>query len=526
MAFNQATFWEIRTTGDDTNNGGGFDTGVAGFPTDGAATIATGAVPVFTSASYNFVSGDIGAWIYVKSGTNWTPGWYNITSVAANAATLNATIGAAVLATGNLSTVTGCATTASPTNATWGIDYSQQATAQISFTDMVVGATTTQFTSVAHPVGKNFIGNIISVVSGATVQRVAVISTSTITATCDKSLGTAAQIGVGALGGCVASLGLIGSVAVAVNTIYIKQGAYSVTSASTNISGGCFAVSSSSIIIEGYNSIRADLGTAPILTASGISTFVIVSYTGANGNVRNITADGASLTSSRGFALGSGAYKLTGQNCTNSAFSLAGSGVMLVFCKATGCSTTTAFSGNVGTCVWCEAYSNTFSGFSVGYTIFCLSYSNTGATTDGFNLISGCINCVAYANGRDGFRSPAGFISIANCIAESNTGSGFSISNLNLINCAAFSNSGGNTTFTTNRGFTTGFVTGVSSFFVAAASGNFALNNTVGAGAAARAVGIPGVFPTGTTTGYMDIGAAQHADPVSGVPMSRVFTGF
>jgi hypothetical protein len=121
---------------------------VAGFPTDGAATLATSSAPVFTSASYTFVAGDVGAFIYIKSGTNWTAGWYPIASVSGGAATLTASIGAAVLDTNKgLNTAAGCATTASPTAATWGIDYSQSATSRLTFTDMVIGGTTTQFTS-------------------------------------------------------------------------------------------------------------------------------------------------------------------------------------------------------------------------------------------------------------------------------------------------------------------------------------------------------------------------------------------
>jgi len=63
--------------------------------------------------------------------------------------------------------------------------------------------------------------------------------------------------------------------------------------------------------------------------------------------------------------------------------------------------------------------------------------------------------------------------------------------------------------------------------FVNTAGGNFALNNTAGGGAALRAVGIPGVFPAGLTTGYMDIGAVQHQDSASGggILTGRNWTG-
>src|SRR5690349_16220768 len=104
--------------------------------TDGAATSATGTAPVFSSASYNFVAGDVGAWVYIASGTNWTPGWYQIASVASNTATLEATAGVAYLAYITPTTANGCATTTSPTGATWTIDYSQQNAAQCTYTDL------------------------------------------------------------------------------------------------------------------------------------------------------------------------------------------------------------------------------------------------------------------------------------------------------------------------------------------------------------------------------------------------------
>jgi hypothetical protein len=49
--------------------------------------------------------------------------------------------------------------------------------------------------------------------------------------------------------------------------------------------------------------------------------------------------------------------------------------------------------------------------------------------------------------------------------------------------------------------------------FTNSGSGDYSLNSTAGGGAAARAACWPGAFPGGTTTGNLDIGAVQHADP-------------
>lgn len=60
--------------------------------TDLAATTAT-TVPVVSSASHNFVAADVGLWLHITAGSNWTPGYYQIISVGSNDATLSAACG-------------------------------------------------------------------------------------------------------------------------------------------------------------------------------------------------------------------------------------------------------------------------------------------------------------------------------------------------------------------------------------------------------------------------------------------------
>ncbi len=534
MAFTASCVWEVESGGSDTVNGGGFDTGVAGFPTDGAVASSNTSAPVFSSASYNFTSADVTtppAWVYLKSGTSLIPGWYAITALSGNSAVLDAAIGHAVLAAGTPNTVVGCCTTGtSLSTITWGADYSQSTATRISLDDMIVGATTTQFTSVHTPVGVNFIGNIISVTSGATVQRVAVISTATTTATCDKTLGTAAQVGVGQVGGAFASPGAAAGLALlAGNSVHIKTATYVMTTSSSNVAVGVVSVGNvANQLWQGYATVRGDDGTPPILqiASSGVTSVTVFAHADSTGRtvIRNIKADGQAKSSIRGFSLNQAMGDLLiAIGCTNTGIT-GGSIYRSLVSTCTG--GTGAFLGQ-SLCFLCVATANTVTGFASNSPTtfsFCLSYSNTG-TTDGFSIVGNgqatLSSCIAYANGRDGFRFA--FFSSAlnggytfNCIAESNTGFGFSGATATryapLVSCAAFSNSGGNVDPLVG-GPKPGFVTGGSSFFIAAASGNFALNNKSGAGAACRAAGIPGIFPSGTTTGYQDIGAAQSRVP-------------
>ena len=162
-----SNLWEINSAATAANkNGGAFNTANANFLTDFAATSATGDSPVITSATYTFVAGDVGAWIYVKSGTNWVAGFYKIASVAAGAATVNATIGAAVRfdSTTNSwkpSTTAGCATVASPTSGTCGVDYSQGTAAILTKTDLTCTAASTTITSALSGFTPVMVGNIV-----------------------------------------------------------------------------------------------------------------------------------------------------------------------------------------------------------------------------------------------------------------------------------------------------------------------------------------------------------------------------
>src|SRR5262249_6018915 len=97
MALPAATTWEIRTAGSDSN-GGGFVAGASGTDysqQDSAQYTFTDLVvdasvnTKVTSASHNFVAADVGNIMQINSGTGWTVGFYQIVSVASNAATLD-----------------------------------------------------------------------------------------------------------------------------------------------------------------------------------------------------------------------------------------------------------------------------------------------------------------------------------------------------------------------------------------------------------------------------------------------------
>ncbi|MEK6860373.1 MAG: hypothetical protein AABY07_00240, partial [Nanoarchaeota archaeon] len=92
MALNDAICWEVRTTGDDANSGG-FKTGASGtdrsqqdaahvtFNGTTVTATTTGISSTMTLAGYTVISGDVGNIIQISGGTNFTSGFYEITSV-------------------------------------------------------------------------------------------------------------------------------------------------------------------------------------------------------------------------------------------------------------------------------------------------------------------------------------------------------------------------------------------------------------------------------------------------------------
>ncbi len=321
MAIDVRTVWECQQNATSANtNGGGFNPASAGFMTDLATTGSTGqsASVTVSSATYSFVATDVGAWIYIKSGTSWTPGWYKITAVNAGTgvATVNGTIGQAIQPTWDssflstsgypspkflASTVQGIGTANDLTGGTFGIDYSQQTTANLVVTDLVIGATTSQVTSVLTPFGPNHAGNIMHILTQATgtvtVGWYEIQSVATNIAQLDRSAGVAASTGTAKVGGAI-SLG--SSTANQTDDIFFEAGlatngtgsmryfikasssAYVIQQISIATTGGTQAP----IVIEGYGTLRGDAptGTNRPIFGGGANSITL----GANWDIYNL----------------------------------------------------------------------------------------------------------------------------------------------------------------------------------------------------------------------------------------------
>ncbi len=528
MAIPSTNVWEIQTGGSDTLNGGGFDPANASMATDLTVTSGGDArttTPVVKSASYNFVAGDVGNWLYIKSGTNWYPGWYKITAVASNEATLSASIGAATLNTPNqpnfpgaLSTAAGIASVQTPTSGTWAIDYSQQAGVQFSLTGLTTAAANAIILTASAT--KAMVGNGLVITGGTnfttgfySISSVSAGVSLTVDRTCTSAAGAAGTAG---LGGALATPAQGATNFVAGNVYCLKNGTFSVAA------GISFA---GAVTLIGYTTVRGDIVTKTILQAS-TTGFTLLSTSVSAPTLYNLELDGNSQGTTTGFACATGNPSLFNCRIRRFVTGLNPGGILtstLVRCEVD--NNTTAGFAAVNTAYvlrWCYIHDNGANFNSTGSSTNVTAYNTVLSKNAGIGYpgrVSAWYNCVFYKCVSDAI-SPAAntnaLTDLVNCVFWGNGGyavnnSGAQLSTLHrAFNVASGGNISGD--FSAINYKPDSFVPLTVDPFVDGDNGNFSLNTTAGGGAACRAAGFPGVFPGGTTTGYLDIGAVQHQD--------------
>ena len=286
MALSVNSVMEINGSATTTGNlaGGGFNPTNANMMTDLATTTGTSATPSVTSGTYTFVAGDVGHWVYVKSGTNWIAGWYKIASVAANAATLSAAVGEAVITdttTGLPSprykgnTAQGCCTQDTPGgNGTFTIDYSQGLAHILTATDYTAVLSSTTMTSVTGGFTKAMIGNFFHQTTTGTggfgvvgwYEIVNVTDGNTVTLDRTPNVTAASVACTGYTGGALSFNSTLDDDAFEISLATNGTGAFrwfvkGSVSLGEAISVGAVGGSLAPIIIEGYQTLRGDAPT-------------------------------------------------------------------------------------------------------------------------------------------------------------------------------------------------------------------------------------------------------------------------
>lgn len=429
--------------------------------------------------------------------------------------------------------------------ASTGTDGSQSTTPIASYTDIVIGATTTQGTSVLRPFVATDVGNILNVQSGTgfTVQRAQIVSVAGVTATFDKSLGTAASTGgTGILGGCLATprptttAGLVAG-----NQVQIKAATYTQTTTMTfsTLAG----TQTAPIEFIGYQTTHNDGGTKPLLTTATntVPLFTLIScpfFEWKNISFSNTAATkaqgmvGLTTTSAGYWAYSDCIFDGFNNGIDSSTNSRGPNQIILNRCTLKNCtlsSVSDSTSGyiNVSNSVF---YNNTSAGYrwtSINQVPnFLTFYNNVFAKNATGFIDSGTTRTIAAIFLNNTFVDNTTVdISVAetttspqltmtgNIFYGSTTGVTFAFSGgidksvlLNDYNAY-----GANTT--DRNGLSAGLhdFTLTANPFVSRATQNYALNNTAGGGALLRAANYPGVLNVGGT-GYLDVGALQHQD--------------
>ncbi len=447
-----------------------------------------------------------------------------------------------------------------------GTDYSQQAAAQYSFTDL---ATTTgtaanpSVTSASHSFVAADVGNILRITAGTswTAGFYQIVSVSAGAATLDRACGSAASLTAGSyvVGGCFASLAQAAAAVVASNRIWIRSGSYSV-GATNSFTASVSSPTATALPsrISGYYQTRGDitltanLANRPLLTITASSVNAI-QLSGAGYLVENLSIDCGNFFLATGITAQSTNHHLIRNNKVVHVGN-SGNGVAL------------------STCAYCLVHDNDVSalangataglwssqGFGVYFlhnTIHDSSYG-AGIRFQGgghvaewnllYNLPYGIqvdnlpcylVNNVVYNTTGDGIHvvqnGPLGFSLIRNNILAKC--GGYGINGDSAAGNPAMYNYDGNAFYLCTAGNRNNMddagavnpinasvpytnvqdLTLTADPFNNAAGGDFTLNNVAGGGAAVRGKGLPS---------YLDMGALQHRD-LGGIPLSRMLGG-
>ena len=533
--------WEVDPATGSSNASGGFDPSqTAGMFTDGSVTSGTTAAPVFSSSSYNFSSSDIGAWLYIALGTDWLPGWYSIVAKVGATVTLNAAAGQAVqsvnTASLGLTTVQGCVNssyTSGTASATWTIDYSQQAAAQISFTDLVIQSTNTELASSGNPFAGQWVGNLIQVTGGTgfTTGWYVIKSVASNVATTDRAVGTASSTGgTGYMGGALASLTTLftsstsTTVAVAGHIVW-TQGTSTISTGLTIVEPST-ATGGLRISVRGYGTYRGDGVQATIQTST--NSVVLVTFTAVYGfEFQNIIFTNSAGTPGNAIAGTSNSsnqsFNIMLNNCVISDCVYGVTGYMelvMYSCEVKSCTSDGIHPNAKTLLIGCYFHNNSGHGVAYGnsntnvvggfYAYDCVSAFNTdgGFVDVGTNQSRSpfaLIACDSYDNGQDGFYvqtenasiNGACMIEIINCISYDNGRYGINFASPIGAGAAActsilqINNAFGANTSARSSGAPVGIndITLTANPFVNPSGGNFKLNSNAGGGAACTGTG-------------------------------------
>ena len=429
-----------------------------------------------------------------------------------------------------------------------GTDRSQQDSAQVSIDNSSITATITgstiTFTGGYTPSSAD-VGNLVNVISTTggtppTLTRYEITGQTSSTWTIDSSSGASgATITSAKMGGAMATISSAQAAAVDGNTVNIKSGTYTQTSA--------IAIGVANMTWRGFGTSHGDGGTRPLITTSTNSTDIV--HTSSNNGrqvFQNINFSNTAGTKGNGILQlsthGTGQWWavadcsfdgfVSGLNSDNvgshfDVYQIVCRNVEIKNCTSHGLVSNAGIVSIVG----CNFHNNTGNGVDLGTSITlcvavdCISAANsTGLNSGGTKLI--LVNCDFANNGSRGLWGSSGdlLVMLINSIAYNNSSSdidaGITGQVLNLSLAVSSNNA-----YATEAGWGTESDKVTLSASPFTSSSDFTLNNTVGGGAACKGTAQQ---PPSAGTGGLDIGAMQtpSGGGGGGAILSRVFSGY
>lgn len=435
-----------------------------------------------------------------------------------------------------------------------GTDRSQSNTAFVTVdggtVTGTVQATTTDLLLTGYTVTAADVGNIYQSTGGTATTgayQIMSVNTGTNTWTMDRSMGSSTQTSTGAMGGAFATLAKANSLKVSGNDVWVKAGTYSVNATLTESTGGADGSNITKWI--GYQTVRGDYGTRPVVQASGTS-FDMFNASADYIWLDNIEFDGNNQSGVAGPKMTGSVCmfrRLVVRNCLSGGIYVA-AGRLVMDCEVVSCSggagqgggiILASDSATVFRCVVTGCSNGVYTcQFGGGRAIQCLVRTSTAYGFLADFGPSAWFNCTAYNCGDSGFYvNVAQGIDAHNCIAVgcgsvgSNKGfdSQSTTRSFFLLNCSGYNNFNGNVGTNVPADSQEGFIALSATPFSDAAGGNFGLNNTIGGGRLLRGAGFPaGAWPAlATSQSAPDVGAFQLSSTtnVGGISRSRVIGG-
>jgi hypothetical protein len=414
-----------------------------------------------------------------------------------------------------------------------GTDFSTQDSPQVSYTDLLVGTPNTTVTSVIHPFGATAPGNVINITAGTgfTPGRYVVTGVVGVVATLDTSPGaTGSSLGVGALGGAMGTIPGVNGVIVAGNVVNVQTGTYGLAAA--------LVVTVNSTWI-GFQTVHKDRGTKPLIRMVVNSQPLITANIAGNTylSLQNLSLSNVAAVRAVGInGAGGPSNNLLLSDLILDGFTTAvdATGNFLKFISAVN----TEIKNSTADAIIITSATNNTNQLSCSA---CYIHNNVGAAVNASNatvqksvrLVNSILTL--NANGVLLGSGLANILEIVNSDLSLNTtdavvvnGTGSGVTSTNSI---YWGNGGHAFNFVTGATFEPSIVgfnnayggQGVSNFVnVAGSPGDialgadpftsatdFSLNSATTGGLRLRGAGYPGVFPGGTTTGFLDVGAVQ-----------------